>query len=205
MGFEPCAHPAPRHCANDMVATEFRAGLPARPIGVCFSAMDHNVTALERAFQLAKSGNCASVPDLRQRLKQEGYALQTIVGRTLTRAAGGAHEGGGHKERCLGDPKAGSVPPTRSATPPRSCASPRAGSRRTFPADDGKDKAAQSPAGGGAARREPQRSAPGGASRSPGRPRPSAGAAELRQACLDRHPTDLGSACRLAGMPGFGR
>ncbi len=49
------------------------------------SAMDHNVTALERAFQLAKSGNCTSVPDLRQRLKQEGYSLQTIVGRTLSR------------------------------------------------------------------------------------------------------------------------
>ena len=49
------------------------------------SAMDRNVTALERAFQLAKSGDCVSVPDLRQRLKGEGYSLETIVGPALSR------------------------------------------------------------------------------------------------------------------------
>ena len=47
--------------------------------------MDGNLTALERAFQLAKSGDCASVADLRKRLKSEGYSLQKIVGRSLSR------------------------------------------------------------------------------------------------------------------------
>jgi hypothetical protein len=49
------------------------------------SAMDHNVTALERAFELAKSGECTSVADLRKRLKAEGYSQQKIVGRSLFR------------------------------------------------------------------------------------------------------------------------
>jgi hypothetical protein len=49
------------------------------------SAMDGNLTALERAFELAKSGDCASVADLRKRLKGEGYSLQKIVGRSLSR------------------------------------------------------------------------------------------------------------------------
>jgi hypothetical protein len=47
--------------------------------------MDYNVTALERAFQLAKSGDCTSVMELRKRLKDEGYSLQKIVGRSLSR------------------------------------------------------------------------------------------------------------------------
>jgi hypothetical protein len=47
--------------------------------------MDYNVTALERAFQLAKSGECASVGELRKRLKEEGYSVQKIVGRSLSR------------------------------------------------------------------------------------------------------------------------
>jgi len=47
--------------------------------------MDYSVTALERAFQLAKSGECASVIELRKRLKDEGYSQQKIVGRSLLR------------------------------------------------------------------------------------------------------------------------
>jgi hypothetical protein len=47
--------------------------------------MDHNITALERAFQLAKSGECDSVPDLKKRLKAEGYSTSQIVGRELAR------------------------------------------------------------------------------------------------------------------------
>src|SRR5262249_24101474 len=35
--------------------------------------MDHNITALERAFQLADSGECDSVPHSKERLKAEGY------------------------------------------------------------------------------------------------------------------------------------
>jgi hypothetical protein len=47
--------------------------------------MDHNVTALERAFQIAKSGNCLSVEGLRKQLKCEGYALHQVIGRSLFR------------------------------------------------------------------------------------------------------------------------
>ena len=54
------------------------------------------MTALERAFQLARSGHMATIDDIRKRLKQEGYderawpmagALTTQI-RGLIRAAG---------------------------------------------------------------------------------------------------------------------
>jgi hypothetical protein len=38
------------------------------------SGMDERLTTLERAFQLAKSGDCASVTQIRERLKKEGYS-----------------------------------------------------------------------------------------------------------------------------------
>ena len=47
--------------------------------------MDHNITALERAFQLAESGECDSVPHLKKCLKAEGYPTFQIAGRELTR------------------------------------------------------------------------------------------------------------------------
>ena len=47
--------------------------------------MNHNITALERAFQLAASGECDSVPDLKKRLQVEGYSTAQIVGRELSR------------------------------------------------------------------------------------------------------------------------
>jgi hypothetical protein len=56
--------------------------------------MDHTVTALERAFVLARSGEYASVPDIRKRLAKEGYSVAQITGvalfkqlRALIRAA----------------------------------------------------------------------------------------------------------------------
>jgi hypothetical protein len=49
--------------------------------------MDVNVTALERAFDLAKSGECRTVGDIRSRLKQEGYSDAQIIGRQLHCAA----------------------------------------------------------------------------------------------------------------------
>jgi len=49
------------------------------------SNMDHNFTALERAFQLAKSGICLSVADLKKRLKSEGYATTDIVGMSISK------------------------------------------------------------------------------------------------------------------------
>lgn len=43
----------------------------------------HNLTALERAFELANSGSCESVADIKKALKTEGYSDQQITGRTL--------------------------------------------------------------------------------------------------------------------------
>lgn len=48
-------------------------------------AMDHTITAVERAFQLAKSGRCTSVDDLRRRLRAEGYAANQITGPALSK------------------------------------------------------------------------------------------------------------------------
>ena len=48
--------------------------------------MDSKVTALERAFQLARSGRMATIDDIRKRLKQEGYDERVVAdgGRSLT-------------------------------------------------------------------------------------------------------------------------
>jgi hypothetical protein len=45
--------------------------------------MDHTITALERAFQLARSGGYASVPDIKKQLSIEGYSVAQIIGGTL--------------------------------------------------------------------------------------------------------------------------
>jgi hypothetical protein len=42
--------------------------------------VDPNVTTLERAFQLARSGQCSTVDDIKQRLKAEGYRLLSSPG-----------------------------------------------------------------------------------------------------------------------------
>jgi hypothetical protein len=40
--------------------------------------MDPNLSALERAFQLARSGQVSNVEDIRKRLKQEGYDANAV-------------------------------------------------------------------------------------------------------------------------------
>ncbi len=47
--------------------------------------MDPNVTTLERAFQLARSGQCSTVDDIKQRLKAEGYPLAQLTGYALNK------------------------------------------------------------------------------------------------------------------------
>jgi hypothetical protein len=47
--------------------------------------MDSTVTALERAFQLAKESTCASVKEIRMRLSAEGYSAAQISGRVLSK------------------------------------------------------------------------------------------------------------------------
>ena len=45
--------------------------------------MHHNVTSLERAFQLAKSGKCQTVNDVKQKMRLEGYEQDQVMGRQL--------------------------------------------------------------------------------------------------------------------------
>ncbi len=47
--------------------------------------MNPQLTSLERAFELARSGACANLDEVRKRLKAEGYAGQQIEGPSLTR------------------------------------------------------------------------------------------------------------------------
>ena len=47
--------------------------------------MEPNVSALERAFALARSGKCVSVSDIKKRLRTEGYLDEQIVGQELHR------------------------------------------------------------------------------------------------------------------------
>jgi hypothetical protein len=48
-------------------------------------AMDPSITELERAFQLAESGDCRTVDEIRKKLSSEGYYATQITGRGLRR------------------------------------------------------------------------------------------------------------------------
>jgi hypothetical protein len=56
-------------------ALSLPARLPAR-----VRAMNGSMTALERAFDLARSGGCASLAEILKRLRHEGYASHQIEG-----------------------------------------------------------------------------------------------------------------------------
>lgn len=45
--------------------------------------MDQNVTALERTFTLAKSGDYATISEILQQLKAEGYSTEQVMGPAL--------------------------------------------------------------------------------------------------------------------------
>jgi hypothetical protein len=45
--------------------------------------MDQHSSALERAFQLAQSGDFASVQHIKQRLAKEGYSAEQVNGPKL--------------------------------------------------------------------------------------------------------------------------
>jgi hypothetical protein len=45
--------------------------------------MEQNVGAVERAFQLAKSGKFRSVTEIERQVRVEGYSADQISGRTL--------------------------------------------------------------------------------------------------------------------------
>ena len=42
--------------------------------------MDPKVSALERAFQLARSGQAATIADIKKRFKREGYEEKAVDG-----------------------------------------------------------------------------------------------------------------------------
>jgi hypothetical protein len=45
--------------------------------------MKQNITAIERAFELARSGHVTSVNDIKAQLKREGYEQGLVIGRIL--------------------------------------------------------------------------------------------------------------------------
>ena len=47
--------------------------------------MEIGVTAIERAFELARSGASAGIEDIKAALKREGYGASAIEGRSLHR------------------------------------------------------------------------------------------------------------------------
>ncbi|MDV3251703.1 hypothetical protein DevBK_10200 [Devosia sp. BK] len=47
--------------------------------------MKPNITALERAFELAKSGKFASVTEVKQAIAREGYSASQLEGPMLAR------------------------------------------------------------------------------------------------------------------------
>ena len=49
------------------------------------SGMDHRMTALERAFQLARCGEVSRLPEIVKTLKREGYSASQIEGPSLKR------------------------------------------------------------------------------------------------------------------------
>ena len=46
--------------------------------------MEYKTTPLERAFELAKSGQFTNVADIKRHLGQEGLSADQVTGRTLT-------------------------------------------------------------------------------------------------------------------------
>lgn len=57
---------------------------PWRTIHTICLPMQHNQTALERAFEIAASGSVNSVGDIRAQLKRERFDLHQLVGRALS-------------------------------------------------------------------------------------------------------------------------
>lgn len=50
--------------------------------------MEPNVTALERAFELARSGRCRTMKEIRDCLRAEGYSQNVVVGKYLSAQLG---------------------------------------------------------------------------------------------------------------------
>jgi hypothetical protein len=60
--------------------------------------MGHGLTALERAFQLAKDGSCHSVLDIKKQLRAEGFSITQITGKSLYKQLRGLLQGRGNAD-----------------------------------------------------------------------------------------------------------
>ena len=103
--------------------------------------MKANVSALERAFQLAESGRYASTQDIRRRLAAEGYDSRVLAGpallkqiRTKLEAGRGTMPKGPKGQRRPADVIGNAIKVARIAT----------GEETEDVVDDGKDPAAKS-------------------------------------------------------------
>jgi hypothetical protein len=67
-----------RSCRGSVYLGQGRGQYPRRKAEVL--DMDPKVSALERAFQLARSGQAASIDDIKKRLKREGYEEKAVDG-----------------------------------------------------------------------------------------------------------------------------
>jgi hypothetical protein len=47
--------------------------------------MEHRMTSLERAFQMARSGRYASVAEIKKQLNLEGFSAAQVTGTALSR------------------------------------------------------------------------------------------------------------------------
>jgi hypothetical protein len=45
--------------------------------------LESRISQLERAFELARSGRCATVADIKRKLREEGYQDDQVEGRLL--------------------------------------------------------------------------------------------------------------------------
>jgi hypothetical protein len=89
-GFEK----SPRGSHDDMATPNHQAcgrfvalrqGSRGRDVDGTLSGMDHKMTALERAFQLARSGQVSKIAEIVGSLKRDGYSTDQIQGRVLRR------------------------------------------------------------------------------------------------------------------------
>ena len=66
---------------------------------IMVSGMDHRMTALERAFQLARSGQVVGLSEIVGALKGEGYSSDQIEGTSLRRQLTGLIDTARARER----------------------------------------------------------------------------------------------------------
>jgi hypothetical protein len=64
---------------------ELLVGSSSLPYACYAGLMDNKTTVLERAFELARSGDYASVSEIKKQLRKEGYSVAQIIGRSLSK------------------------------------------------------------------------------------------------------------------------